>query len=299
MPITRSLVVFFLVAMVLVAGAPLFAQRQAVVPEDVVFERDVVYGKAGEVELKLNMARPKGHDDKAKPLPVVVIIHGGGWAAGSREGHNDLTWQFAKRGYLAVTISYRFAPAFLFPAQVEDAKCAVRFLRASAKKLNIDAERIGAVGFSAGAHLSMMLATMDPADGMEGEGGHKDQASKVQAAVSFVGPTDLTVDDLPETSRNIIKNWLGGDLKAIPDVARKASPITYVNKDDSPMLLLQGTVDPLIPNTQAYRMAEAMTKAGVQGRVELVIGGGHGWGGKEMEHSAAQMFEFFDRWLKR
>lgn len=267
-------------------------------PADVVFERDVVYGKTGEVELKLNLARPVKHDEKSAPLPVVVVIHGGGWAAGSREGHNDLIWKFAQRGYVAVTISYRFAPKFPFPAQVEDAKCAVRYLRAHAKKLNINPQKIGAVGFSAGAHLSMMLGSMDAGDGLEGDGGHGEEASKVQAVVSFVGPTDFTADDLPAATDNIIKNWLGGDTKEKAEAAKKASPITYVNKGDAPMLLLQGTVDPLIPNTQAYRMAEAMTKAGVKGRVELILGGGHGWGGKDMEHSAQQMNEFFDRWLK-
>ena len=285
-----------LVAVLFVASST-FAQPKA--PADVIFERDVVYGKAGDVELKLNLSKPAKHDENAKPLPVVVVIHGGGWAAGNREGHNDLTWKFAQRGYLSVTLSYRFAPKFIFPAQVEDVKCAVRYLRANARKLNINPDKIGAVGFSAGAHLSMMLATMDSADGLEGDGGHKDQASKVQAAVSFVGPTDFTADDLPPSTSGIIKNWLGGDIKEKAEAARLASPITYVNKGDSPMLLLQGTVDPLIPNTQAYRMAEAMTKAGVKGRVELILGGGHGWGGKEMEHSVEQMNQFFDLWLKK
>lgn len=286
-----------MLAVVLCFSSVVAAQPKA--PADVAFERDVVYGKAGEVELKLNMARPVKHDENAKPLPVIVVIHGGGWAAGNREAHNDLTWRFAQRGFLSVTLSYRFAPKFPFPAQVEDVKCAVRYLRAHAKKLNINPDKIGAVGFSAGAHLSMMLATMDAGDGLEGDGGHKDQASKVQAAVSFVGPTDFTVDDLPAATNGIIKNWLGGDTKEKAEAAKLASPITYVNKGDGPILLFQGTVDPLVPNTQAYRMAEAMTKAGVKGRVELIIGGGHGWGGKDMEHTIQEMDEFFDLWLKK
>jgi dipeptidyl aminopeptidase/acylaminoacyl peptidase len=144
----------------------------------------------------------------------------------------------------------------------------------------------------------MMLATMDKADGLEGDGGHADQSSKVQAAVSFVGPTDLTVDDLPEASRTIIKNWLGGDLKEKAAEAKKASPITYVDKSDAPILMFHGTVDPLIPNTQAYRMAEAMTKVGVKGRIELIMGAGHGWGGKEMERTLEEMVRFFDEHLK-
>lgn len=267
-------------------------------PADVVFEEGVVYGKAGDFELKLNLARPVKHDAESKAAPAVVVIHGGGWAAGKREDLNAMAWTLAQRGYVAVTISYRFAPKFVFPAQVEDAKCAVRYLRANAKKLNINPQRIGAVGVSAGAHLSMMLATMDSGDGMEGEGGHADQASKVQAAVSFVGPTDFTVGDFPQVTQNIIKNWLGGDLKEKAAAAKQASPITYLNKGDGPMLLFHGTADPLVPNTQAYRMSEAMTKAGVKGRIELILGGGHGWGGKDMERTIEETLKFFDEQLK-
>jgi acetyl esterase/lipase len=275
------------------------ASAQPKPPADIAWEPGVTYGKAGDVELKLNLARPAKHDDKSDPIPAIVVIHGGGWAAGHRDQFNDFAWKLAQRGYLAVTISYRFAPKHLFPAQVEDAKCAVRFLRANAKKYHINPDRIGAVGGSAGAHLAMMLATMDKADGMEGDGGNAEQASKVQAAVSFVGPTDLTVDDLPKASQDIIKNWLGGDLKEKAAEAKKASPITYLNKGDAPMLLFQGTVDPLIPNTQAYRMAEAMTKAGVKGRVELILGGGHGWIGKELERTMEETYRFFDEHLKK
>lgn len=268
-------------------------------PADVTWETNLTYGNAGDVELKLNLAKPAKHDENAKPIPAIVVIHGGGWAAGHRDHLNAVTWQAAQRGYLAITISYRFAPKHVFPAQIEDVKCAVRYLRANAKKLNIDADRIGATGVSAGAHLSMMLATLDKEDGMEGDGGHADHASKVQAAVSFVGPTELDADDLPQTSKNIVRGFIGGTPEEKSEAYKKASPITYVNKGDAPMLLFQGTVDPLIPNTQAYRMTEAMNKAGVKGRVELILGGGHGWGGKEMERTIDAMFKFFDEFLKR
>ena len=287
-------------ASILVVSTAARAQPKAPQPPaDVAWETNLTYGKAGDVELKCNLAKPAKHDENAKPIPAIVVIHGGGWAAGHRDHLNAVTWQAAQRGYLAITISYRFAPKHFFPAQVEDAKCAVRYLRANAKKLNIDADHIGATGVSAGAHLSMMLATLDKEDGMEGDGGHADHSSKVQAAVSFVGPTDLAADDLPPTTSGILKNFLGGDVKEKLDAAKKASPLTYVNKGDAPMILFQGTVDPLIPNTQAYRMAEAMTKAGVKGRVELVLGAGHGWGGKEMERTIEGMFKFFDETLKR
>lgn len=267
------------------------AGRKATPPEGILFEPDVVYGRVGDVELMLNLALP-GQD--RGPAPAVLVIHGGAWAGGHRTVHDDLTWKFAQRGYVSATISYRLAPKFLFPAQVEDAKCAVRFLRAHAEKYGIIPDRIGAVGMSAGAHLAMMLGTMERSDGFEGEGGWPEHSSKVDAVVSFAGPTDLAAEDFGETSRNLLKQFIGGTRDDKLETYRQASPITYVSAGDAPMLLFQGTRDPLIPNTQAYKMAEALTAAGVRGRVELLLGAGHGWPSPELERTMEQMFQFFD-----
>jgi acetyl esterase/lipase len=263
-------------------------------PTNVCFERDIVYGKVGDVELKLNLARPK---DATSALPCVVVIHGGGWAAGDRSVHDDLTWLFASRGYVSATVGYRFAPKYPFPAQVQDVKCAVRFLRANAAKYNIDPDHIGAVGFSAGAHLTMMLATMDKADGLDDSGGCDLPSSKVQAAVSYFGPTDLTAT-FPDTTRRILSDFICGSLQDKADAYRKASPITHVNPGDAPMLLFQGTKDPLVPHQQAIAMIETMTKANIPGRVELLAGAGHGWGGADLERTKAATFAFFDRYLQ-
>jgi acetyl esterase/lipase len=265
------------------------------VPEGVTFEKDVVYGKGADLELKLNVARPK---DAAGPLPCVVVIHGGGWAAGSKEGHNPQVLDLAKRGYVSATVGYRFAPKHLFPAQVEDVKCAVRFLRANAEKYGIDRDRIGAVGFSAGAHLSMMLGAMGKEDGLEGEGGCADQPSQVNAVVAFFGPTDFSLE-YPEASRNIVKNFLGGTREEKAEAYRKASPITYVSKGDAPMLLIQGTKDALVPHQQATVMADALTAAGVPGRVELLLGLGHGWPQPELGRTWDISVAWFDRHLKK
>ena len=267
---------------------------QGAPPDDVAFERDVVYGKGGGEELKLNLARPKTQNG---PTPCVVVIHGGGWAAGNKNGHNQQTWDLAKRGYVSATVGYRFAPKSLFPAQVEDVKCAVRFLRANAEKYGIDPGRIGAVGFSAGAHLSMMLGTMGKEDGLEGEGGCPEQSSQVNAVVAFFGPTDFKLE-YPEASRKIVQTFLGGTKEEKADVYAKASPITYVSKGDAPMLLIQGTKDPLVPHEQAVVMADALTKAGVAGRVELLLGAGHGWGGAELLRTADISWAWFDQHLK-
>src|SRR5947208_436433 len=164
------------------ALAPLARAADRKPPDDVEFTKDVVYGKGGGQDLKLDLSRPSHADGKR---PCILVFHGGGWAAGNKDQHDDVTWTLAERGYVSATVGYRFAPDHRFPAQVEDAKCAVRFLRAHADKYGIDSERIGAVGFSAGAHLSMMLGATRKEDGLEGNGGWPDQSSKVQAVVSF------------------------------------------------------------------------------------------------------------------
>ncbi len=261
---------------------------------EVDYETDVVYGKGGEEELKLDIATPRGLDH---PVPAIVFIHGGGWRAGKRQDLAGLTKQAAAHGFVAATISYRFAPKYLFPAQVEDAKCAVRYLRSVAKERHIDPDKIGAVGMSAGAHLAMMLGTMGSSDGLEGDGGNADRPSKVQAVVSFVGPCNL-VGEFPEISTQILQGFIGARPSEKPEVCKQASPITYVSHDDAPMLLFYGTRDPLIPTDQAYQMTKALTDAAVPARVELIVGAGHGWTGKEMDHSIADMFGHFDRYLK-
>lgn len=271
-----------------------FLASQSAPPDDVLFDRDVVYGTGGGEELKLNLARPK---NASGPLPCMVVIHGGGWAAGNRNAHNPQTWEFAKRGYVSATVGYRLVPKAVFPAQVEDVKCAVRFLRANAEKYGIDPNRIGAVGFSAGAHLSMMLGVMGKEDGFEGEGGAPDQPSQVNAVVAFFGPTDFNLE-YPETSRKIVQNFLGGTKEEKAENYRKASPITYVSKGDAPMLLIQGTKDALVPHEQAIVMGDALTKAGVPGRVELLLGAGHGWGGTELKRTIDITFAWFDQHLR-
>lgn len=257
------------------------------------FRQDVEYGKGGDKPLRLNVAVAKSSNGSR---PGLVYIHGGGWAAGNRNQLNDVIKDAARRGYTAVTIGYRFAPQDPFPAQVEDCKCAVRWMRAHADELKLDSKRIGAIGFSAGAHLSMMLGVMDKDDGLEGDGGWPDQSSKVQAVVSYFGPADL-LGEYPEVSQNIIKNFIGGTKDEKREAYRKASPVTYVNAGDAPMLLFQGTVDVLVPYDQAYIMARALTEAKVPGRVELLLGANHGWGGKDIERTQREAYDFFEKYL--
>jgi len=264
-------------------------------PEGVVYFPDLEYGKGGDEPLTLHLAMPEKLD---KPVPCIVVIHGGAWRAGNKSQHIAQIFDFAKKGYVSVSVGYRFCPKHVFPAQIEDAKCAVRFLRANAEKYHIDPDRFGAVGFSAGAHLSMMLGVMGKEDGLEGSGGNPDQSSKVQVVVAFFGPTDFNAEDIPPVSVGLLNDFVGATKENDKGERKKASPVTYVTKDDAPLLIFQGTKDPLVPHTQAYKMTDAMSAAGVPGRVELLLGAGHGWGGKEIQRSFAQTLEFFGEKLK-
>jgi acetyl esterase/lipase len=271
----------------------LFARVRADEPE-IDFRSDVEYGTGGEQKLTLHLALPKTDGAKAG----LLFIHGGGWAAGNKDDLKDAIREAAKKGYVAASVGYRFAPQNPFPAQVEDVKCAVRWMRAHADEIKLDPKRIGAIGFSAGAHLSMMLGVMDKDDGLEGNGGWADQPSKVQAVVAYFGPVDL-LGEYPPVSQEIVAKFIGGTKAEKTAEYRRASPITYVNSGDAPMLLFQGTNDVLVPFDQAYLMVRALTEAKVPGRVEFLLGSGHGWGGQELDHTRNETFEFFGRWLKK
>jgi acetyl esterase/lipase len=258
-------------------------------------EYDVVYTKAGPDELKLDIARPPAKDGV---FPAVLVIHGGGWTGGDKSSVRPIMAQFTKRGYVAVSPQYRFCPKNAFPAQVHDVKAAVRFIKANAKKYQVDPDRIGAIGFSAGGHLALMLGLTSPSDGLEGDVSAGAPDSRVKAVVNYFGPTDLAAKDIPTVSKHLVSNFLGGEPQDKPDAAAKASPITFVSKDDAPVLTFQGTKDPLVPYSQAIKLADAMNAAGVPGRVELLIGAQHGWTGAELDRTVSETFQFLDQHLK-
>jgi acetyl esterase/lipase len=291
----RSTVTMAMLALLASAG---LAQDKAAptIPPGVRYEHDIEFGRGGERPLLLDIARP---EDTSKPAPCIVVIHGGGWRGGNFKQHVPQILEFAKQGYVSATIQYRLVPQGRFPAQIEDVKCAVRYLRANADKYGLDKTRIGAIGFSAGAHLSMLLGLMDPQDGLEGNGGHADQASKVQAVVGFFGPTDLGQPDFPENVQGMIRDFLDGTPADKPAVFKAASPITYVDKGDAPILIYQGTKDRLVPYSQATLMADAMTAAGLGGRIELLLGADHGWGQPQLDRTMQASLAFFAEHLKK
>jgi acetyl esterase/lipase len=269
-------------------------------------ERGLGYGKGGDRDLKLDLAMPK---NGAGPWAAIVCVHGGGWRGGDRKdlarpikelGKRSFIEYFAGKGYVAVTVSYRLAPKVKFPAQIEDCKAAVRWLRANAKKFKIDPDHIGAVGFSAGGHLVSLLGTADKKAGFEGKGGNPDQSSRVQAVVNFFGPTNFITKDWSEdVEKTFLIPFLGATYKDKPELYKLVSPIHYVSKDDPPFLFFHGSKDGLVGVRHSRELAAKLRKAGVPAKVIELEGEGHGWGGQKLVETVDQTVAFFDKTLKQ
>jgi poly(3-hydroxybutyrate) depolymerase len=170
--------------------------------------RDLVFSTAAGTPLKLDLARPRAGPG---PFPAIVFLFGGGWRDGDRRQMRHFVEGTARLGYVGVAPDYRLVPGARFPAQLEDAKAAIRWLRAHAEQYGVRADRIGVVGFSAGGHLAAMLGLTRAQDGFEGAGGPAEPSSQVQAVVSFFGPTDFSTRDWPaDLEREVIVPFLGG-----------------------------------------------------------------------------------------
>ena len=267
----------------------------AATPSEVEVEKNIPYCKVGDKELQLDIALPEGKG----PFPAVLCVHGGAWRFGQRQDCDVLIERLAKRGFVAATVSYRLLPDAKFPEPLVDCKTAVRFLRANAEKYRIDKDRIGAVGFSAGAHLVGLLGTTAKTAGFEGDE-YPCQSSAVQAVVSYFGPTDLTLygnDESAQTST--FSPLLGASYKDKPDLYRKASPIAYVSKDSPPFLFLHGTKDWLVPIEHSRRMCKKLKEAGVEADLIEVEGEQHGWGGAKAVKTTEAAFKFLAKQLKK
>jgi acetyl esterase/lipase len=265
-------------------------------------ESDVVYGKGGSQDLKLNLAMP---DEGNGPYPALILVHGGAWRTGSYKLFDQLIERLARRGFVAVSIQYRFCPEWKFPAQVEDCKCAVRWLRANAAKYKIDPNRIGAAGNSSGGHLVCMLGLTRKADGLEGKGDLTPEAarqsSQIQAVASFCGPTDFTRKDWGDVVDKLLLDFLGGTYEEKQGIYRQASPLSYVRKDPTnpPFIFFHGTKDALVNFNQSVRLHEALKTAAVPTQLMPIEGEGHVWGGQKLEKSLAEMEGFFQEHLQK
>jgi acetyl esterase/lipase len=251
-----------------VSGKVELIKQPEQVPEGIEEVKDIEYGNVNGRSLQLDLYRPK---DLKEPAPALVFIHGGGWSRGNRQDYRVYVIDFAKRGYVTATISYRLTGEAKYPAQIEDAKNAIRFLRANAAKYGINPDKMAAIGGSAGGHLSMMVGYA-PGQ-LEGNGGYAETSSAVQAVVNFYGPTDLTAE-AAKTS-GTVKGFFGGDYEAMKEAYEMASPIRHIDKGDPPTLVLHGTIDELVPVEQADLLVEALKSAGVPVEYERLEGWPH------------------------
>jgi acetyl esterase/lipase len=194
------------------------------------------------------------------PFPAVVLIHGGSWAGRSRSHMAWIARKLVNAGFVAFNIDYRFAPENHYPAQLEDCKEAVRWLRENSAKFKINPEKIGVFGYSAGAQLAALLGTYQT-----------DKNSSVQAVVAGGGPHNLTF--APE-NKSIIK-FLGVNYNEHPEVFRDASPLFHVSSDDPPMFIYHGTRDEIVDPKHSMVMKQALDKAGVKNELYLVENYGH------------------------
>jgi acetyl esterase/lipase len=273
------------------------AQKAPTVPPSVVFESGIEYTNPDDQHLKMDLARPKDGDG---PFPAILCIHGGGFRAGSREGYDGLCIRLAEKGYVAVTITYRLAPKYPFPAAIHDTKAAVRWLRANAARYKIDPERIGVTGGSAGGHLAQFLGVTGDVKEFEGDGGNPSLSSKVSCVVNVYGPSDFTKSyGKSVDAAEVLPLFLGGNLEKARTQHIKASPLYWVTPNSSPTLCIHGTEDKYVAHEQAVWLVDKLKAANVEAELLSLEGAGHGFKGKDAETAEKALMVFFDKHLKK
>lgn len=247
------------------------------------------YAAPDGADLHLDLYRPTG---ASGPLPVIVFIHGGAWCAGTRTTCPDLDRFFARDGFAMASIDYRLTPAGAFPRCVEDVKTAVRFLRTHAVAYDLDPERIGYWGLSAGGHLAAVaaLARRGTFEGTE----WPDASSSVRCVLDAYAPTWFTTMDEEavaeaatfrltgpprrlqhDSPRSPESRLVGAPIQSVPGQCREASPITYVSAEAPPFLIMHGLADDMVPVQQSVRLYDALAAAGADVELRLIDGLSH------------------------
>lgn len=239
----------------------------------------------GDTSQLLDIYLPGGNG----PFPLMVFIHGGGWMNGDKGNGDGFPLDLNPRGIAVASINYRLSGEAIFPAQIQDCKAAIRFLRANASKYKIDPERIGVMGESAGAHLALMVATTANVTLWDTAGmPNPNVSSRVKTGVDMAGPTNLLVEDpsfppsCPPGTAVVSQPgspaalFLGCPMiSSCPDKVKEVNPITYLTPDDPPLLILQGTNDCTVAPDESRLMAEAMTKVGTPAVYRVMPGVQH------------------------
>ncbi len=284
--------VLLLAVVVLAAlAAPVAAQKKPPkLPAGVEVERDLVYAVRGDRAMKLDLYRPEKFEGA---LPVVVWVHGGGWKNGSKD-RCPAVW-LVPHGYAVASINYRLTGVAQWPAQMDDCRASIRWLRKNAEKYGLDGDHVGVWGGSAGGHLVALMGTLPKAE---------DEAvsSQVQAVCDWYGPSDLLTmpPNLgPNKATSNGAKLLGATVVEVPELAKKVSAFHQVSKEDAPFLIVHGDKDPGVPLEQSRKLHEALTAAGVPSTLHVVEGAGHGGKRFQTDEVRSVVRAFFDEHLKR
>lgn len=264
--------------------------------EGLIYEPDIQYGFASERALMMDIMYPPVEEKKH---PVVIWVHGGGWSS------EDLTRVYrpememaylCKMGFVCASIDYRLSQHAPFPAQIEDCKEAVRFLRANAEKYGIDTAHFGAWGESAGGHLVELMAVTEDDEFIRGE--NQEFSSKIQAAVPWYAPKDMR-KDIQAMKQN--ENWARLFAAETDEESMKlmeaASPIVYANRKNPPMLLMHGRADKLVSVMESVEYYKALKAAGNDARLVLIPDQGHGFFAGDEYYDV--IYNFFEEILKK
>lgn len=232
--------------------------------------KGIEYKRVGDQSLKLDIYQPQNLN---RPTPVLIFIHGGAWKGGKRSDYLRYLIDFALRGYVTATVSYRFSQQAKFPAAVQDVKCAVKWIRAHAHEYNIDPAKIAVIGGSAGGHLAMMIGYSSDMPEFDGECEDDSVSSRVQAVVNIYGPANLTTDFA--IGKRTVINFVGQTYSQAAELYQKASPITYITADDPPTLIFHGTIDSTVPIEQSDLLKSKLDEIGVPNEYHRLKGWPH------------------------
>lgn len=220
-------------------------------------QRNLVFHEAEGEKLQADLYRPA--DDEVRP--IVVLIHGGGWATGDKWNMADHARELARAGFVVLNINYRLAPKHKFPAQVDDCRAALKWVAQEAPQHRIDPNRIGVYGYSAGAHLAALIACNPIAN-----------QPKIKAVVAGGAPCDFSELELKNRT---LAYWLGGSRSEKPDVYKAASPKLYASSEDPPFFFFHGDEDGLVPLDNSRCLHDELQKCGIESEFLQVDGQGH------------------------